>query len=185
MTNIRLAGATPVPVRLQPPAFTIDEAALAAAITPRTRMVIVNTPHNPSGHVLSAAEADMIARLLAPRPDVLVISDDVYERKARESNAQPRGRACSISLERCRIIFTCIIAPAAAGVRGPAGSTPSGPTGPARAVCEGQRLQVSAHLARSSSACGGDGDAPPRGYFHSPRPLAARAVDSQRTVRYG
>jgi bifunctional pyridoxal-dependent enzyme with beta-cystathionase and maltose regulon repressor activities len=53
---VRLAGATAVPVRLQAPGFALDEAALAAAFSPRTKALIYNSPHNPTGHVATAAE---------------------------------------------------------------------------------------------------------------------------------
>jgi len=72
------AGAKLVAVPLTPPTFALDAAALAGAVTPRTRMLIVNTPHNPSGHVLSLGELTAI-RDLAVANDLLVITDEVYE----------------------------------------------------------------------------------------------------------
>jgi len=76
--NIELAGGTVVRVPLVPGSFRPDFAAIGAAITPRTRAIIVNTPHNPSATVWT--EQDMLAlqELLAPT-DVLLISDEVYE----------------------------------------------------------------------------------------------------------
>ena len=76
--NIELAGGMPVRVPLTPGSFRPDFARIAAAITPRTRALIINSPHNPSGMVWS--EADMLALqdLLAPT-EVLLISDEVYE----------------------------------------------------------------------------------------------------------
>lgn len=76
--NIELAGGVVVRVPLTPGGFRPDFAAIAAAITPRTRALIINSPHNPSGQVWS--EADMLALqdLLAPT-NVLLISDEVYE----------------------------------------------------------------------------------------------------------
>jgi methionine transaminase len=76
--NIELAGGVVVRVPLTPGSFRPDFSALAAAITPRTRALIINSPHNPSGQVWS--EADMLAlqELLAPT-EVLLISDEVYE----------------------------------------------------------------------------------------------------------
>ncbi|MGQ0430709.1 MAG: methionine aminotransferase [Gammaproteobacteria bacterium] len=73
-----LAGAKPVRVPLAPPAFGIDFERLARAIGPRTRLLVVNTPHNPSGAVLSAADWEHIAELLAPQ-DAFVLSDEVYD----------------------------------------------------------------------------------------------------------
>jgi methionine aminotransferase len=76
--NILLAGAVPVRVPLTAGHFRPDFERLAAAITPRTRAIIVNTPHNPSGTVWSAAEMDQLAELLRPTA-VLVLADEVYE----------------------------------------------------------------------------------------------------------
>ncbi|MCZ2406168.1 MAG: pyridoxal phosphate-dependent aminotransferase [Burkholderiales bacterium] len=76
--NIELAGGKAVRVPLTPGSFRPDFGKIAAAITPRTRALIINSPHNPSASVWS--EADMLAlqELLAPT-DVLLISDEVYE----------------------------------------------------------------------------------------------------------
>ncbi|MEJ7688373.1 MAG: pyridoxal phosphate-dependent aminotransferase [Variovorax sp.] len=76
--NIELAGGTVVRVPLTPGSFRPDFDKIAAAITPRTRAIIVNTPHNPSATVWTEAEMRRLEELLAPT-DVLVISDEVYE----------------------------------------------------------------------------------------------------------
>jgi methionine aminotransferase len=76
--NIDLAGGTVVRVPLTPGTFRPDFDKIAAALTPRTRAIIVNTPHNPSATVWTAAEMRRLEELLAPT-DVLVISDEVYE----------------------------------------------------------------------------------------------------------
>jgi methionine aminotransferase len=76
--NIELAGGRVVRVALSPGTFRPDFDAMAAALTPRTRAVIVNTPHNPSATVWSRAEMDRLAALLEPT-DALLISDEVYE----------------------------------------------------------------------------------------------------------
>ncbi len=76
--NIGLAGGTVVRVPLTPGTFRPDFDKIAAAITPRTRAIIVNTPHNPSATVWTEAEMRRLEELLAPT-DVLVISDEVYE----------------------------------------------------------------------------------------------------------
>lgn len=77
---IALAGARLRPVRLRPVdgRFTFDPAELAAAVGPRTRLLLVNSPHNPTGTVLSAAELDEIADVCRRR-DLLVVTDEVYE----------------------------------------------------------------------------------------------------------
>jgi len=76
--TIELTGATCRYVRLESPDFAIDRERLEAVITPRTRMLVVNTPHNPTGRVLSSAEIDIIEDL-ATRHDLIVFSDEVYE----------------------------------------------------------------------------------------------------------
>jgi methionine aminotransferase len=76
--NIELAGGTVVRVPLVPHTFRPDFAKIAAALTPRTRAILVNSPHNPSATVWSREEMLQLEELLA-RTDVLVISDEVYE----------------------------------------------------------------------------------------------------------
>ena len=76
--NIELTGATVVRVPLTPGTFRPDFGLIAAALTPRTRAILVNSPHNPSGTVWSAADMHQLDELLAPTK-VLVISDEVYE----------------------------------------------------------------------------------------------------------
>ena len=76
--NIELAGGVVVRVPLDPGTFRPNFAAIGAALTPRTRAILVNSPHNPSGTVWTAAEMQQLAEMLAPT-DVLLISDEVYE----------------------------------------------------------------------------------------------------------
>jgi methionine transaminase len=76
--NIELAGGTVIRVPLTPGQFRPDFDKMAAALTPRTRALIINSPHNPTGTVWTAAEMQQLAELLAPT-DVLLISDEVYE----------------------------------------------------------------------------------------------------------
>jgi len=76
--NIDLAGGKVVRVPLTPGSFRPDFGRIAAAITPRTRAIIINTPHNPSATVWTAAEMRQLEELLAPT-DIFVISDEVYE----------------------------------------------------------------------------------------------------------
>lgn len=75
---IRLQGATPVALKLQVPQFSVDWDAVRAAISPRTRMIIINTPHNPSGQVFSAKDLAQLAALTR-NSDIIVLSDEVYE----------------------------------------------------------------------------------------------------------
>ncbi|MCU0925302.1 MAG: pyridoxal phosphate-dependent aminotransferase [Hydrogenophaga sp.] len=76
--NIELAGGVAVRVPLTPGTFRPDFDRIRAAITPRTRALITNSPHNPSGQVWSEADMLQLQALLAPT-DVLLISDEVYE----------------------------------------------------------------------------------------------------------
>jgi methionine transaminase len=76
--NIALAGATAVHVPLLQGSFRPDFERIGAALSPRTRAILVNTPHNPSASVWTAADMHQLAALLRPT-DVLVIADEVYE----------------------------------------------------------------------------------------------------------
>jgi methionine aminotransferase len=76
--NIVLAGGTAVHVPLTPRTFRPDFERIRAALSPRTRAIIVNTPHNPSATVWSADEMRQLAELLRPT-DAFVIADEVYE----------------------------------------------------------------------------------------------------------
>ncbi len=78
MPIIRRAGATPVPVRLEPPDWRLPEAALAAAFGPKTKLLLLNTPMNPTGRVFTADELAFIADLLE-RHDAYAICDEAYE----------------------------------------------------------------------------------------------------------
>ncbi|HEX6990064.1 MAG TPA: pyridoxal phosphate-dependent aminotransferase, partial [Bacillota bacterium] len=77
--QVRLAGATPVFVPTDPDrGFHVDPDAVARAVTPRTRAVVLNSPNNPTGAVMTAEELAAIAAL-ARRHDLWVISDEIYE----------------------------------------------------------------------------------------------------------
>ena len=73
-----MAGATPRLVRLHPPDWRFDPAELAAAVGPRTKMVLLNSPHNPTGKVFSPDELTQVAALCAAH-DLLAVTDEVYE----------------------------------------------------------------------------------------------------------
>lgn len=76
--SVELAGGTCVHVQLDAENFTIDWQRLNDAITSRTRMIVINSPHNPSGALISAAELDRLAALIVDR-DIYILSDEVYE----------------------------------------------------------------------------------------------------------
>nr|MBA2239044.1 aminotransferase class I/II-fold pyridoxal phosphate-dependent enzyme [Lysobacter sp.] len=75
---IVLAGGVPVHVPLHPQTFAPDWEAIAAAVTPRTRMLMINSPHNPSGAMWNAADIGALTRLLAGT-GIVLLSDEVYE----------------------------------------------------------------------------------------------------------
>jgi len=75
---VRLQGGKPIGLKLQVPDFAINWDELQAAITPRTRMIIINTPHNPSAQVLTPDDLDRLAALTR-NTDIVVLSDEVYE----------------------------------------------------------------------------------------------------------
>ncbi len=75
---IQMAGGVRRPVTLRAPGFRLDLDALRAAVTPRTRFVLLNTPHNPTGTVLTPGELAGVAEV-AIEHDLVVITDEVYE----------------------------------------------------------------------------------------------------------
>jgi aspartate aminotransferase len=82
---ILAAGGEPVRVRLEPPAFDLDVERIAAAINPRTRAVLINSPHNPSGRVYPPAMLEALTEALTDASDrvghpVWIISDEPYNR---------------------------------------------------------------------------------------------------------
>ena len=75
---IRRAGATPVEVTLQPPAWRLDPEALGAAASSKTSAILFNNPHNPAGRLFDGDELDVLAGV-ARQHDLIVISDEVWE----------------------------------------------------------------------------------------------------------
>ncbi|MCY1413616.1 Methionine aminotransferase [compost metagenome] len=76
--SVELAGGRCVHVQLSPEEFAIDWQKLTDALSPRTRMIILNSPHNPSGALISHAELEQLAKLIEDR-DIYLVSDEVYE----------------------------------------------------------------------------------------------------------
>ena len=101
--GVRLAGARCVHVPLLPPAFRPDWERVSAALSPRTRLVITNSPHNPACSCLSAADLDTLAQLLRGR-DCTLLADEVYEHMvfdgARHASvlAHPELRSRSVAV---------------------------------------------------------------------------------------
>lgn len=109
---IAMAGATRVPLTLRAPDFRPDLDALRAAVTPRTRLLLLNTPHNPTGTVLIPDELASIAQLACER-DLLVVTDEVYEHLVFDGAHHPiaalpgmRDRTVSISSAGKTFSFT-------------------------------------------------------------------------------
>ena len=128
--GISLAGATERVVRLSPPNFTFDPAALEAAVGPKTRLVLWNSPNNPAGKVFSRGELETIADVCV-RHDLLAVTDEVYEHIVFEGEHIPlatlpgmRDRTVTISSAGKTFSFTgwkigwsCAAPPLAAAVR--------------------------------------------------------------------
>ncbi|HUC58712.1 MAG TPA: pyridoxal phosphate-dependent aminotransferase [Streptosporangiaceae bacterium] len=109
---IAMAGGVRVPVTLRAPSFRPDLDALRAAVTSRTRLILLNTPHNPTGTVFTRAELASIAELACER-DLLVISDEVYEHMVFDGEHVPvctlpgmAGRTATISSAAKTFSFT-------------------------------------------------------------------------------
>jgi N-succinyldiaminopimelate aminotransferase len=75
---ISFAGAVRRPVTLRPPGFSVEPDALHAAIGPRARLLLLNSPHNPTGRVLSRAELELVAGACVEH-DLVCVTDEVYE----------------------------------------------------------------------------------------------------------
>ncbi len=82
---IQMAGGVRRPVTLQAPQFRLDVERLRAAVTPKTRLVLLNSPHNPTGSVLSRAELEAVAEV-AIEHDLTVVTDEVYEHLTFDDN---------------------------------------------------------------------------------------------------
>jgi N-succinyldiaminopimelate aminotransferase len=109
---IAMAGAVRVPLTLRAPDFRPDLDALRDAITPRTRLLLLNSPHNPTGMVLTGDELRAIAELAVER-DLLVVTDEVYEHLVFDGEHTPlislpgmRDRTVSISSAGKTFSFT-------------------------------------------------------------------------------
>ncbi|HEY0286312.1 MAG TPA: pyridoxal phosphate-dependent aminotransferase [Pseudomonas sp.] len=76
--SVILAGGRCVHVQLKDEDFSIDWEKLSSALSPRTRMIIINSPHNPSGALITRSELDQLAALIRDR-DIYLVSDEVYE----------------------------------------------------------------------------------------------------------
>jgi methionine aminotransferase len=103
--SVTLAGGRAVHVALQPPTFEIDWERLEAALSPRTRLVIVNTPHNPAGTVISASDLDRLAELIRPY-DCYLLSDEVYEHVVFDGRRHATALAQAELRPKCFAVFS-------------------------------------------------------------------------------
>ena len=84
-SQIRAHGAVPVPLSLREARnFAFDPADLEAKLTPRTKLLILNSPHNPTGGILTRRDLEAIAAILRKHPDVWVYADEIYSRLCYE-----------------------------------------------------------------------------------------------------
>jgi aspartate/methionine/tyrosine aminotransferase len=82
---IRFVGGKPVPIPLEEERdFSLDARRLCDLVTDRTRMIILNSPHNPTGGVLTRADLEAIAGVVREHPDLIVLSDEIYSRMLYE-----------------------------------------------------------------------------------------------------
>jgi N-succinyldiaminopimelate aminotransferase len=128
--GIALAGASERVVHLAPPEFIFDPAELEAAVGPKTRLLLLNSPNNPAGKVFSRPELETVADVCA-RHDLLAVTDEVYEHIVFEGEHIPlatlpgmRDRTVTISsagktfsFTGWKIGWTCASPPLAAAVR--------------------------------------------------------------------
>jgi len=102
---VRLAGGRCIHIPLLPPAFAYDWERVAASITPRTRLIIINSPHNPSCTAATAADLDALAALIRDR-DILVLSDEVYEHVMFDGRAHHCVAAHAELAPRSFVVFS-------------------------------------------------------------------------------
>ncbi|HVT70757.1 MAG TPA: pyridoxal phosphate-dependent aminotransferase [Trebonia sp.] len=112
VANIAMAGATRVPLTLRAPDFRPDLAELESLVTGKTRLLLLNSPHNPTGMVLTRAETEAIARIAVDH-DLLVITDEAYEHLTFDREHVPfatidgmRGRLISVGSAGKTFSFT-------------------------------------------------------------------------------
>lgn len=98
--QIEATGARVVPVSLVPPSWRIDAQSLEAAITPQTKLLVINSPHNPLGKVISANELGLIAKV-AKAHDLIVVCDEVYEHLIFDGRAHTPLMTLPDMFDRC------------------------------------------------------------------------------------
>ena len=102
---IRLNGGIPVHINLAPPNFSIDWDEVKKKISSRTRMIIINTPHNPLGTILSSSDLQLLEQL-AVEHDLIVLSDEVYERIIFENKSHESVLKYPLLKDRSVAVFS-------------------------------------------------------------------------------
>lgn len=102
---IALAGGTavPVPMALTPEGYSLPWDKLAAAVTPRTRLIVINSPHNPTGTILRRADLDRLAAIVAGT-DILILSDEVYEHMVYDGQQHASVASHPVLAERAFVV---------------------------------------------------------------------------------
>ena len=103
---IRLSGGKPVHLTLKQPDFSIDWQEVAENITSKTRMLIINTPHNPTGAVLLNEDMQQLQKLVAKYPNLLVLSDEVYEHIIFDGFQHESVLRYPVLRDRCIAVFS-------------------------------------------------------------------------------
>lgn len=103
---IQLSGGLPVHLALTQPQFSIDWQEVEATITDKTKLIIINTPHNPSGAVLTDLDLVQLERLVLENPQLLILSDEVYEHIIFDGFKHLSVLRYSNLAERCVAIFS-------------------------------------------------------------------------------
>jgi methionine transaminase len=101
---VRLQGATPVAIKLSLPDFRVNWDEVSAAITPKTRMIIVNTPHNPTATIFSDADIERL-KAVTRNTDIVILSDEVYEHVVFDG-ATHQSMACHRDLAERSVIVS-------------------------------------------------------------------------------
>ncbi|AUT58162.1 pyridoxal phosphate-dependent aminotransferase [Paraburkholderia terrae] len=101
---VRLQGAKPIPIKLSSTDFRVNWEEVSAAITPKTRMIITNTPHNPTATIFSDADIERL-KAVTRNTDIVILSDEVYEHVVFDG-AKHHSMACHRELAERSVIVS-------------------------------------------------------------------------------
>jgi len=101
---VRLQGAKPIPIKLSSTDFRVNWDEVSAAITPKTRMIIVNTPHNPTATIFCDADIERL-KAVTRNTDIVILSDEVYEHVVFD-DAKHHSMACHRELAERSVIVS-------------------------------------------------------------------------------